>query len=189
MDTCIVVDDLDMNEATWYAPQIAPSNRFEVLTLTERPKQRGQTSQGLQQENFALQDSADESGKSINNEAAKIYKETLAVIYLHLRGEIRSMFGVSEANQSAIQASCLALSQKMDHVVALTKVQEEEVAQMKQNKQKNASGISHLSKQNQGLREDLEWVKNDARRNNLRILNFLEMKKEADMKSFIVALL
>ncbi|KAJ1204370.1 hypothetical protein NDU88_008148 [Pleurodeles waltl] len=93
------------DEDLYNAVQVITSNRFKVIAALEEPSQAGENCQG------ALHKARDEISTALP-------EESLAVILLHLREEIKGKFEVSEDNQTGIQAACSALSQKLNKVAA-----------------------------------------------------------------------
>ncbi|KAJ1082491.1 hypothetical protein NDU88_002656 [Pleurodeles waltl] len=106
-----------------------------------------------------------------------------------LTENIKKEFLTSEANQAEIRSACESLEKKIDLLAFKTQALEESVETMREDLRKNKEEIQQLKGTERDLQEKLEYLENNSRRNNLRILNVPEGVEGSDLKKCIVSLI
>ncbi|KAJ1217083.1 hypothetical protein NDU88_004678 [Pleurodeles waltl] len=110
-------------------------------------------------------------------------------MFVSLTENIRKGFLTSEANQAEIRLACESLEKKIDLLSLRTQALEESVETMQEDLRRNKEEIQQLKGTEQDLQEKLEYLENNSRRNNLRILNVLEGVEGSYLKRYIVSLI
>ncbi|KAJ1201886.1 hypothetical protein NDU88_005690 [Pleurodeles waltl] len=114
---------------------------------------------------------------------------TLESLLYSLTKEDRQGFLVSQTNQKGIQEVCEALANKMDLLTQQTQALENQVDQLNEAVEKHTREIDELkAKSNQGS-ERVEALENNARRNNIKLINVPKGSEGEDIKAFVVDLL
>ncbi|KAJ1106047.1 hypothetical protein NDU88_003450 [Pleurodeles waltl] len=106
-----------------------------------------------------------------------------------LTESIKKGFLTSEANQAEIRSACESLEKKIDLLAQRTQALEELVEIVRDDLRKNKEEIQQLKGTQQELHEKLEYLENNSRRNNLRILNVPEGVEGSDLKKYIASLI
>ncbi|KAJ1089882.1 hypothetical protein NDU88_003025 [Pleurodeles waltl] len=110
---------------------------------------------------------------------------------LELRRSRRAAACISlrEANQAEIRLACESLEKKIDLLALGTQAFEESVETMREDLRRNKEEIQQLKGTERDLQEKLEYLENNSRRNNLRILNVPEGVEGSDLKRYVVSLI
>ncbi|KAJ1156231.1 hypothetical protein NDU88_008955 [Pleurodeles waltl] len=106
-----------------------------------------------------------------------------------LTKEVRQGFLVSQANQKGIQEVCECLANKIDLLTQRTQALEIQVDQLKELSVKSSREIDELKGKNKQGFERLESLENNARSNNIKLMNILEGKEGEDIKAFVIDLI
>ncbi|KAJ1116493.1 hypothetical protein NDU88_004703 [Pleurodeles waltl] len=110
-------------------------------------------------------------------------------MFVSLTESIKKGFLTSRANQAEIKFACESLEKKIDLLALQTQALEESVETMREDLRKNKEEIQQLKGMGRDLQEKLEYLENNSRRNNLRILNVPEGVEGSDLKRYIVSLI
>ncbi|KAJ1116310.1 hypothetical protein NDU88_004525 [Pleurodeles waltl] len=84
---------------------------------------------------------------------------------------------------------CEALATKMDLLTQRTQILEKQVVQLNETVEKHTSEIEVLKTMGNHKAERLEVLENNARRNNIKIMNVLEGAEGDNIKMLVVDLL
>ncbi|KAJ1203713.1 hypothetical protein NDU88_007494 [Pleurodeles waltl] len=104
--------------------------------------------------------------------------------------EVKQGFVVSQNNQKGIQDVCEALAVKMDILTQRTQIWEIQVTQLiNETVEKHTKDIDVLKITGKQNTERLEALENNARRNNIKIMNVPEGVEGDNIKMFVVGLL
>ncbi|KAJ1085651.1 hypothetical protein NDU88_005781 [Pleurodeles waltl] len=106
-----------------------------------------------------------------------------------LSKEVRQGFLVSQNNQKGIQGVCEAPATKMDILAQRTPILENQVVQLNDTVEKHTNDIVALRVTGNQNAERLEVWENNARRNNIKIINVPERVEGDNIKVFVVGLL
>ncbi|KAJ1156424.1 hypothetical protein NDU88_009143 [Pleurodeles waltl] len=102
--------------------------------------------------------------------------------------EVRQGFLVSQNNQKGIQEVGEALATKMDVSAQRTQILENQVVQLNETVEKHTNDIEALRITGNQNAERLEVLENNARRNNIKIMNVPEGVYGDNIKMFVVGL-
>ncbi|KAJ1150283.1 hypothetical protein NDU88_003078 [Pleurodeles waltl] len=112
-------------------------------------------------------------------------QEMIAVLSTDFKGR----FAVSEANQRGIQVACTKLEGKIDGVAKCTQTLEKRVHDFSMKSGVNTNEIQELKRRGKAMADKLERLDNNARRNDIRILNIPEGTEGKDLKLFVIKVL
>ncbi|KAJ1184849.1 hypothetical protein NDU88_001646 [Pleurodeles waltl] len=106
-----------------------------------------------------------------------------------LTENIKKCFLTSKANQAEIRLAWVSLEKKIDLLALRTQALEESVETMREDLRRNKEEIQQLKGTERDLQDKFEYLENNSRRNNLRILNVPEGVEGLDLKLYLVSLI
>ncbi|KAJ1106799.1 hypothetical protein NDU88_004197 [Pleurodeles waltl] len=110
-------------------------------------------------------------------------------LLLSLKKEIRERFEISENNQAKIQEACVTLETKINQLTDGVGMVEEAMEQQKNQVLANSQDIAYLKRGERAMQDKLEFLENNMRRNNIRVLGVPEGAEGADLKGYLILLI